>query len=60
MSLFRKLTEGLARKTSRRVFGRGANVVFGTVIGATAGTARHGSPNGCIDGMPAPTATAES
>ena len=40
MSLFRKLSEGLARKTSRRgFFGRSADVAFGTLIGAAAGTA---------------------
>ena len=45
MSLFRKLSEGLARKTSRRgFFGRGADVAFGTLIGAAAGTALRANP----------------
>ena len=45
MSFFRKLSEGLARKTSRRgFFGRGADVAFGTLIGAAAGTALRANP----------------
>lgn len=45
MSLFRTVSERLARVTSRRrLIGRGADVVFGTLIGAAAGTAvRPGS-----------------
>ena len=45
MSFFREFSEGLARKTSRRgFFGRGADVAFGTLIGAAAGTALRASP----------------
>ncbi len=45
MPFFRKFSEGLARKTSRRGFlGRGADVAFGTLIGAAAGTALRASP----------------
>ena len=45
MSLIRKLSEGLARKTSRRgFFGRGADVALGTLIGAAAGTALRANP----------------
>ena len=41
----RPIAEGLARKTSRRgLFGRGADLIFGALIGAAAGTAtRPGS-----------------
>jgi hypothetical protein len=39
MPLFKRLSEGLARKTSRRgLFGRGADVAFGALAGAAAGT----------------------
>jgi len=39
MELFRRVTEGLARKTTRRgFFGRGAEVALGTLAGAAAGT----------------------
>ena len=39
MSIVRRATEGLARKTSRRgLFGRGAQVVTGALFGAAAGT----------------------
>jgi hypothetical protein len=39
METFRKLTESLARKTSRRnLFGRGAGVATGALLGAAAGT----------------------
>jgi hypothetical protein len=39
MPLFRNVSEGLARKTTRRgLFGRGADVAFGTLVGAAAGT----------------------
>ena len=45
MSFLRKFSEGLARKTSRRgFFGRGADVAFGTLIGAAAGTALGAKP----------------
>ena len=45
MSFLRKFSEGLARKTSRRgFFGRGADVAFGTLIGAAAGTALRANP----------------
>ncbi len=45
MPFFRRVSEGLARRTSRRgFFGRGADVAFGALIGAAAGTlARPGS-----------------
>ncbi len=45
MALLRRLSEGLARKTSRRgFFGRGADIAFGALIGAAAGVAtRPGS-----------------
>jgi hypothetical protein len=40
MSLLRKMTEGLARKTTRRgLIGRGADVAFGVLAGAAAGAA---------------------
>jgi hypothetical protein len=39
MSLLQRVSEGLARKTSRRsFFGRGADVAFGALAGAAAGT----------------------
>jgi hypothetical protein len=39
MSLLQRVSEGLARKTSRRsLFGRGADVAFGTLAGVAAGT----------------------
>jgi hypothetical protein len=39
MPLFRRASEGLARKTTRRgLFGRGAEIAFGTLAGAAAGT----------------------
>jgi len=39
MELIRRLSEGLARKTTRRgLFGRGAEVAFGALAGAAAGT----------------------
>jgi hypothetical protein len=38
--MFRRVAEGLARKTTRRgLFGRGADVAFGTLLGAAAGYA---------------------
>ncbi len=43
MPLIRNVSEGFARKTSRRgLFGRGANVLFGALAGAAAGTAVKG------------------
>ena len=45
MSFLREISEGLARKMSRRgFFGRGADVAFGTLIGAAAGTALRANP----------------
>lgn len=39
MPLFQRVSEGLARKTSRRgLFGRSADVAFGTLAGVAAGT----------------------
>ncbi len=39
MSLLTRLSEGLARNTSRRgLFGRGAELAFGTLAGAASGT----------------------
>lgn len=39
MELFRKVSEGLARKTSRRsLFGKGAGVATGALLGVAAGT----------------------
>jgi hypothetical protein len=39
MSLLQRASEGLARKTSRRgLFGRGAEVATGALLGAAAGT----------------------
>ena len=39
MSILRRVSEGLARTTSRRsFFGRGADVAFGALAGAAAGT----------------------
>ncbi len=39
MPFFRRVSEGLARRTSRRgLFGRGADVALGALIGAAAGT----------------------
>ncbi|MEX0786028.1 MAG: hypothetical protein WD939_05275 [Dehalococcoidia bacterium] len=45
MSIIRRLSEGLARKTTRRgLFSRGSDVAFGALIGAAAGGAtRAGS-----------------
>jgi hypothetical protein len=43
MPFLQRLSEGLARKTSRRsLFGRGAEVAFGALAGAAAGTIAHG------------------
>jgi hypothetical protein len=40
----RSVAEGLARRTTRRgLFGRGAEVAFGALAGAAAGTLTHGS-----------------
>jgi len=39
MDSVRRLSEGLARKTTRRgLFGRGADIAFGALIGAATGT----------------------
>ncbi len=49
MSLLRNLSEGLARRTSRRgFFGRGADAAFGVLAGAAAGTLAR--PGGAIAG----------
>jgi len=47
MNLIRRLSEGLARKTTRRgLLGRGADVAFGALAGAAAGTLlRSGGAN---------------
>jgi hypothetical protein len=43
MEILRRATEGLARKTSRRgFFGQGADVAFGLLAGAAAGTLAGG------------------
>ena len=43
MSVIREVSEGVARTTSRRgLFSRGANVLFGALAGAAAGTAIRG------------------
>jgi hypothetical protein len=43
MELFRRVTEGLARKTTRRgFFGHGAEVALGALAGAAAGTLARG------------------
>ena len=65
MSLIRKLSEGLARKTSRRgFFGRGADVAFGTLIGAAAGTALRANPvsagAGTVCAFPGPPCSCEN
>lgn len=45
MAPLRRVTEGLARKTTRRgLFGRGADIVFGALIGAAAGTLTQRRP----------------
>lgn len=50
MGLLRNATEGLARKTTRRgLFGRGADVAFGALVGAAAGTITRGG-GGAIAG----------
>ncbi len=59
MSLFRKIREGLARKSTRRAFfGRGADVAFGTLIGVAAGTATRANPvsagQGTVCAFPGP------
>jgi hypothetical protein len=44
MPSIQKVSEGFARKTSRRgLFGRGADLLFGTLAGAAAGTITRGS-----------------
>ena len=43
MSVIRNVSENVARKTSRRgFFGRGADLLFGTLAGAAAGTMVRG------------------
>lgn len=43
MPLFQRVSEGLARKSTRRgLFGRGADVAFGALAGAAAGTLTRG------------------
>lgn len=45
MPMLRKLTEALARKTTRRkLFGRGADVAFGTLAGVAAGSLARSGP----------------
>jgi hypothetical protein len=49
MPLFQRLSEGLARKTSRRgLFGKGADLAFGGLAGAAAGAITR--PGGVIAG----------
>ena len=49
MPFLRRVSEGLARKTTRRgVFGRGADVVFGALVGAAAGSLTR--PGGAVAG----------
>jgi len=44
MAFWRRASEGLARKTSRRgFFGRGADVAFGALVGVAAGAVTNGS-----------------
>ena len=59
MAFLRRVSEGLARKTTRRgFFGRGADVAFGTLIGAAAGSlARAGgaeAAGGTVCSFPGP------
>ena len=59
MALLRRLSEGLARRTSRRgFFGRGADVAFGALIGAAAGVATRpgnaGAGVGTVCAFPGP------
>ncbi len=45
MELIRRVSEGLARKTSRRgLFGRGAQVATGALLGVAAGTLTRPGP----------------
>ena len=59
MSLLQRVSEGLARKTTRRgLFSRGSDVAFGALIGAAAGSlTRAGGvvagPGGCAFPGPA-------
>ncbi len=47
----RAVAEGLARKTTRRgLFSRGANVAFGALIGAAAGTVTRPDSAGAVGG----------
>jgi len=66
MELIRRLSEGLARRTSRRgLFGRGAEVAFGALAGAAAGTlAQAGSASAgfgaTVCGFPGPPCACEA
>jgi hypothetical protein len=45
VALWRRVSEGVARKTTRRgFFGRGADVAFGALAGVAAGTITRGRP----------------
>ena len=49
MPFLRHAAEGLARKTTRRgLFGRGADVAFGALIGAAAGAATRPGLAGAV------------
>jgi len=51
MGLLRNVTEGLARKTTRRgFFGTGADVAFGALVGAAAGTLTRGGGSAIAGG----------
>jgi hypothetical protein len=50
MALFQKLSEGLARRTSRRgLVSRGAQGLFGALAGAAAGTIAHEASAGFLN-----------
>jgi len=52
MPFFQQLSEGFARKTTRRgLFGRGADVLFGTLAGAAAGIAMRGGGAAIAGGL---------
>lgn len=54
MALWRRVSEGVARKTTRRgFFGRGADVAFGALAGVAAGTLARGSSASAV--IPGPT-----
>ena len=49
MPLLQRFSEGLARKTSRRgLFGRGAEVATGALLGVAAGTLTQSKPVGAL------------